>query len=81
MSDDWKTRFRDLYQAAQARYRVLHHFYAQLCPECAALNYEKRTQLAPLHGRVVLVTGARVKVGFQVAATLRPHPHPTKPEP
>ena len=49
---------------------MLHHFNAQLCPECAALNYEKRTQLAPLHGRVVLVTGARVKVGFQVAATL-----------
>ena len=61
---------------------MLHHFYAQLCPECAALNYEKRTQLAPLHGRVVLVTGARVKVGFQVAAALRPHPHPSpNPDP
>ena len=56
----------------KARYRVLHPFYAQLCPECAALNYQKRTQLAPLEGRVVLVTGARVKIGFQ-ARTVHVH--------
>ena len=48
---------------------MLHPFYAQLCPACAALNYEKRTQLAPLQGRVILVTGARVKVGFQARST------------
>lgn len=54
----------------KARYRSLHFFYAQLCPACAALNYEKRMQLAPLEGRVILVTGARVKIGFQVALKL-----------
>jgi NAD(P)-dependent dehydrogenase (short-subunit alcohol dehydrogenase family) len=47
----------------------LHHFYDALCPECASFNYEKRFQTAPLHGRVALVTGARVKIGFQ--ATLK----------
>ncbi len=45
----------------------LHDFYDALCPECAAFNYEKRFQTAPLHGRVGLVTGARVKIGYQAA--------------
>src|SRR5262249_5021745 len=50
-----------------AEFRRLHHFYDALCPECAALNYEKRFQTADLRGRVGLVTGARVKIGFQIA--------------
>jgi NAD(P)-dependent dehydrogenase (short-subunit alcohol dehydrogenase family) len=45
----------------------LHHFYDALCPGCAAFNYEKRFQSADLGGRVALVTGARVKIGFQTA--------------
>ena len=45
----------------------LHHFYDALCPECAELNYAKRFQTASLAGRVGLVTGARVKIGFQTA--------------
>ena len=54
----------------KARFRKLHHFYAQLCPTCASLNWEKRMQVASLEGRVVLLTGARVKIGFQVALKL-----------
>jgi NAD(P)-dependent dehydrogenase (short-subunit alcohol dehydrogenase family) len=45
----------------------LHHFYDTLCPPCAELNYAKRFQTAPLDGRVGVVTGARVKIGFQTA--------------
>jgi NAD(P)-dependent dehydrogenase (short-subunit alcohol dehydrogenase family) len=45
----------------------LHHFYDALCPGCAELNYQKRFQTASLAGRVGLVTGARVKIGFQTA--------------
>ena len=45
----------------------LHHFYDALCPACAELNYAKRFQAASLAGRVSLVTGARVKIGFQTA--------------
>jgi NAD(P)-dependent dehydrogenase (short-subunit alcohol dehydrogenase family) len=45
----------------------LHFFYDSLCPSCASLNYEKRSQTADLHGRVALVTGARVKIGYQAA--------------
>jgi NAD(P)-dependent dehydrogenase (short-subunit alcohol dehydrogenase family) len=52
------------------RYSVIHHFYDQLCPECAAFNFHKRTELADLRGRVALVTGGRVKIGYQAALKL-----------
>jgi len=54
----------------KAEFRRLHAFYDALCPECAELNYEKRFQTAELHGRVALVTGARVKIGYQAALKL-----------
>ena len=56
--------------ACKRRYRELHHFYASLCPECAELNWTKRHQTADLRGRVALVTGARVKIGFRIALKL-----------
>jgi len=51
-------------------YSVIHHFYDQLCPECAAFNYTKRTELADLRGRVALLTGGRVKIGYQTGLKL-----------
>jgi NAD(P)-dependent dehydrogenase (short-subunit alcohol dehydrogenase family)/RimJ/RimL family protein N-acetyltransferase len=48
----------------------VHHFYDQLCPPCAALNFEKRTELADLRGRVALLTGGRVKIGYQAGLKL-----------
>ena len=48
----------------------LHHFYDQLCPPCAALNYRKRGELADLSGRVALLTGGRVKIGYQAGIKL-----------
>ena len=48
----------------------LHDFYDQLCPDCAALNWAKRNFMADLRGRVMIVTGARVKIGFQIALRL-----------
>ena len=48
----------------------LHSFYDQLCPACAALNWQKRNQTADLSGRVALVTGARVKIGYFAAIKL-----------
>jgi len=47
----------------KTRYTVIHHFYDQLCPDCAAFNFAKRTELADLRGRVALLTGGRVKIG------------------
>jgi NAD(P)-dependent dehydrogenase (short-subunit alcohol dehydrogenase family) len=46
-------------------YTELHHFYDQLCPPCAELNFTKRTESADLRGRVALLTGGRVKIGYQ----------------
>jgi len=54
----------------KAEYRRVHSFYDSMCPECAALNYEKRFQTADLAGRTALVTGARVKIGYQAALKL-----------
>jgi len=51
----------------KAEFTRLHHFYDALCMACADLNYSKRFQSAPLGGRIGVVTGARVKIGFQVA--------------
>jgi len=54
----------------KVEYRTLHSFYDQLCPSCGDFNYQKRIQTAPLHGRVAVVTGARVKIGYQAAIKL-----------
>ncbi|MCR4339360.1 MAG: SDR family oxidoreductase [Gemmatimonadaceae bacterium] len=51
-------------------YTRIHHFYDQLCPECAEFNYFKRTELADLSGRVALLTGGRVKIGYQAGIKL-----------
>ncbi|OFZ02024.1 MAG: oxidoreductase [Bdellovibrionales bacterium GWC1_52_8] len=45
----------------------LHFFYDSMCPKCAPFNYEKRFQTASLQGRVALITGARLKIGYQAA--------------
>jgi len=53
----------------KAEYTSLHFFYDALCPKCADLNYRKRFQTASLEGKVALITGSRVKIGYQ--ATLQ----------
>ncbi len=52
------------------KYSVIHHFYDQMCPECAQFNFVKRTELADLRGRVALLTGGRVKIGYQAGLKL-----------
>ncbi len=51
-------------------YTELHHFYDAMCPECAEFNFQKRTQTANLEGRVALVTGSRIKIGFYTSLML-----------
>ncbi|MBI9088543.1 MAG: SDR family oxidoreductase [Desulfobacterium sp.] len=43
----------------------LHSFYDTMCQECGDFNYKKRFQTASLENQVALITGARVKIGFQ----------------
>jgi NAD(P)-dependent dehydrogenase (short-subunit alcohol dehydrogenase family) len=52
------------------RYSTIHFFYDQLCPSCAAFNYARRTELVDLRGRVALLTGGRVKIGYQAGLKL-----------
>ncbi len=49
----------------KAEYKQLHFFYDTMCPECAEFNYQKRFQTAPLDGQVALITGSRLKIGYQ----------------
>src|SRR5262245_52163245 len=51
-------------------YSAIHHFYDQLCPDCAKFNWFKRSELADLRGRVALLTGGRVKIGYQAGIKL-----------
>ncbi len=46
-------------------FTTLHFFYDMLCKKCGDLNYQKRFQTASLQGQVALITGARVKIGYQ----------------
>lgn len=54
----------------KADYVDLHHHYDTLCPSCAEFNWSKRNQTTDLSGRRALVTGARVKIGFEAAVML-----------
>ncbi len=52
------------------KYSSMHPFYDQLCPTCATFNYAKRSETANLTGRVALLTGGRVKIGYQAGIKL-----------
>lgn len=54
----------------KVRFRELHVFYDQLCPTCAKINFEKRNQIVDLTKKIAVVTGARVKIGYQVCLKL-----------
>ncbi len=49
----------------KAEFTELHFFYDTMCPDCAKLNYKKRFQAADLKGQVALITGSRLKIGYQ----------------
>ena len=51
-------------------FSAVHHFYDRLCITCAEENLAKRTELADLSGRVALLTGGRVKIGYQAGLKL-----------
>jgi NAD(P)-dependent dehydrogenase (short-subunit alcohol dehydrogenase family) len=48
----------------------LHTFYDSMCGECGDFNWHRRTRSVDLSGRVALVTGSRVKIGYQAAIKL-----------
>ncbi len=54
----------------KVEFRRLHFFYDAMCGDCGELNYAKRFQTASLENKVALITGARVKIGFQASLML-----------
>jgi NAD(P)-dependent dehydrogenase (short-subunit alcohol dehydrogenase family) len=58
------TKPRNCY-ICKVEFTKLHHFYDAMCPNCADFNYAKRFQTAPLDGQVALITGSRLKIGYQ----------------
>jgi NAD(P)-dependent dehydrogenase (short-subunit alcohol dehydrogenase family) len=51
-------------------FQRLHFFYDGMCEPCADFNWTKRHQTADLSGRVAVITGARVKIGYQASIIL-----------
>lgn len=51
-------------------FQEVHFFYDALCPTCAQFNWTRRNQTVDLTGRYVLLTGGRVKIGFEAALKL-----------
>ena len=62
-------RARPCYQCKR-KYAEVDAFYHQLCPDCAALNRERREARADLTGRRALLTGGRAKIGMYIALRL-----------
>ncbi len=52
------------------KFTAIHHFYDQMCGSCGDFNFAKRTELADLRGRTALLTGGRVKIGYQAGLKL-----------
>lgn len=64
-----KARSRRCY-ICHSPYRQVHHFYHWLCPACAVTNFSRRTATVDLTGRRALVTGGRIKIGYEAALKL-----------
>lgn len=52
------------------KYTTVHPFYDQMCEACGDFNQSKRTETTDLRGRVALLTGGRVKIGYQAGLKL-----------
>lgn len=48
----------------------VHFFYPRLCPLCANQNYQKRSGSVDLKGYTALITGGRIKIGYETALRL-----------
>jgi len=68
-NEKYQGKGRKCYVCKERFYEV-HHFYHTMCPECAEYNYEKRTQTRDLTGKFAIVTGGRIKIGFEVCLKL-----------
>ncbi len=68
--DDLKLQSPRNCYVCKAEFTQLHHFYDTMCPSCADLNYKKRFQTADLTGQVAVITGSRLKIGYQATVMM-----------
>ena len=69
MSGPASAQERDCYVCKQPFAKV-HRYYDSMCEPCGDFNYAKREQSADLSGQYALITGARVKIGYQASLKL-----------
>ena len=48
----------------------IHKFYGNLCEKCGEYNYSFRTMELDFSGRIAIVTGGRIKIGYYIATKL-----------
>jgi NAD(P)-dependent dehydrogenase (short-subunit alcohol dehydrogenase family) len=68
--DGGRTRRERRCYACRGRFRTVDSFYHALCPACVDLNRRHRLAGTDLSGRRAVVTGGRVKIGYQVTLKL-----------
>ena len=62
--------FRRYCNTCKVPFDDAHHFYHALCPPCADLNWSKRQQSADMTGKICVVTGGRVRIGYETVLKL-----------
>ena len=63
--EDYELKVPRTCYVCHAEYNKFHFFYDSMCQKCAEFNYKKRFQTADLSGQVALITGSRLKIGYQ----------------
>ena len=48
----------------------IHNFYGSLCQKCGDFNYSFRIMKIDMTGRIAIVTGGRVKIGYYIATKI-----------
>ncbi len=56
--------------SCKEKYHQVDSYYHRLCPNCADLNRQRRNHSLDLSGRIALVTGGRIKIGYATALRL-----------
>lgn len=61
---------RKVCYCCEKKYSKPHFFYREMCPICGEFNWQKRNQKTDFSGYRALVTGGRIKIGFETARLL-----------
>lgn len=54
----------------KTEFTKMHHFYDTMCVDCGDYNYAKRFQTADVKGKIAVITGSRLKIGYHISLML-----------